>query len=107
MYYVKDLESGATFYEEVFGLRRCWQRDDAIGMKMPDTDTEIVLHTNSSIYYQVHYLVDNVLVAVDALKCSGCTVVVEPFDIEIGRCAVVKDPFGIDLPILDLNKSFH
>jgi predicted enzyme related to lactoylglutathione lyase len=36
------------------------------------------------------------------LAAKGCSVVVEPFDIAIGKCAVIRDPFGVTLCILDM-----
>ena len=42
---VDDLETAAAFYEQAFGLRRRWQDASSIGMAMPETDAEVVLHT--------------------------------------------------------------
>jgi predicted enzyme related to lactoylglutathione lyase len=36
---------------------------------------------------------------------AGGTVLVEPFDIPVGRVAVVADPFGNTLTIVDLAKG--
>ena len=36
---------------------------------------------------------------------AGGRVVVEPFDIQIGRCAVVADPWDNRLVVLDMSKG--
>ena len=107
MIQVEDLEAAAAYYARVFGLRRTWSRPTQVGFKMPESDAEIVLHTEGDLPspIAVHYLVDDVPRAVAHLQSNGCRVVVEPFDIEIGTCAVVEDPFGVTLSILDMTKG--
>ncbi len=103
---VDDLEKAAQYYSDAFGLKRLWQDGDSVGMGMPETDAEIVLHTTDIPKdVSVHYLVDNVVTAVDELRQKGCTIRVEPFDIVIGKCAVLIDPFGNVLAILDMTKG--
>ena len=92
---VGELEEAAGFYARVFGLRRLWQDESAVGMAMPDTDAEVVLHTMVlPPDLNVYYLVDDVEAAVTAYQVEGCVVRTPPFDIPVGRCAVVQDPFG-------------
>ena len=76
-------------------------------MGMSETDAEIVLHDNDAPPKEisVHYLVDDVLQAVDTLAKQGCIIRAEPFDIAIGKCAVIEDPFGNTLAILDMTKG--
>jgi lactoylglutathione lyase len=104
---VDDLEAAAAFYADALGLRRLWSDATSVAMGMPETDAEIVLHTNADPPREisVHYLVDDVASAVETLRAKGCRVRVEPFDIVIGRCAVLEDPFGNPLPILDMSKG--
>jgi lactoylglutathione lyase len=104
---VSELEKAAVYYETVFGLKRLWQDDHSVAMGMPETDAEIVLHDNADLPKEisVHYLVDNVLQAVDTLAAQGCLIRTQPFDIVIGKCAVVEDPFGNILAILDMTKG--
>lgn len=102
---VDDLEAAADYYINVFGLRKLRQDDTMIGLGLPETDAEIVLHTDPDIHDPVHYLVDDVLSAAAGLEAKGCAVVVPPFDIRIGKCAVLRDPFGITLSILDMSKG--
>lgn len=104
MLHVDDLEAGAAFYELVFGLRRNWRDETSLGMGLPESDTEIVLHT-MDINVSVHYLVDGVDAVVPSYIAQGCVLRVAPFDIVIGRCAVLADPFGNDIAILDMTKG--
>ena len=104
---VADVEAAATYYAEVFGLRPQWTGDDSVGLVFPETDAEIVLHRDPDIpsAVEVHYLVDDVTTAVADYAAKGCRVLVEPFDITIGKCAVIQDPFGTRLCILDMTKG--
>ena len=104
---VDDIEAAAHYYAEVFDLHPQWSGDDSIGLVFPESDAEIVLHRNLDIpsSVEVHYLVDNVIAAVANYAAKGCHVLVEPFDITIGKCAVIEDPFGVRLCILDMSKG--
>ena len=104
---VDDIEAAANYYAEVFGLRPQWSGDDSIGLVFPETDAEVVLHNDPDIpsAVEVHYLVDDVMAAVKAYTARGCHVLVEPFDITIGKCVVMQDPFGTRLCILDMTKG--
>ncbi len=104
---VDQLEAAAAYYERVFGLKRLWSDDHSVGMGMPETDAEIVLHNYADLPrdLNVHYLVNNVVQSVAILTAQGCTVKAEPFDIAIGKCAVLDDPFGNTLAILDMTKG--
>jgi lactoylglutathione lyase len=104
---VPELEKAAAYYESVFGLKRLWQDAHSVGMGMPETDAEIVLHDNPNIPkdINVHYLVDDVLQAVDHLATNGCIIRAQPFDIAIGKSAVLEDPFGNIICILDMTKG--
>jgi predicted enzyme related to lactoylglutathione lyase len=104
---VDELEAASRFYAEVFGLRPRWKDATAVGLGFPDTDAEIVLHRNAGIpsRVEVHYLVDDVVQAMQHFQQHGCSTLIEPFDIPIGRCAVIRDPFGTTLCILDMSKG--
>lgn len=104
---VDDVEAAATYYAEVFGLRPNWSGDDSIGLVFPESDAEIVLHRDAGIpsRVEVYYLVDDVVAAVADYGAKGCHLLVEPFDITIGKCAVIRDPFGTRLCILDMTKG--
>jgi lactoylglutathione lyase len=102
---VPDLAAAAAFYTRACGLAPLWRDESSVGMGMPDTDAEIVLHTmDLPREWSVYYLVEDVLAAVAAWRQSG-RVVREPFEIEIGWCAVLADPFGNAMGILDMSKG--
>jgi lactoylglutathione lyase len=104
---VDDLEAAARYYSDVLGLHRLWSDAHSVAMGMPETDAEIVLHDDPDLPKDigVHYLVDDVVTAAAELESKGCTIIVPPFDIVIGKCAVIQDPFGTVLPILDMTKG--
>ena len=103
---VPELEKAAAYYETVFGLKRLWQDAHSIGMGMSETDAEIVLHDNPFPKdIGVHYLVDDVVKAVEHFAAQGCIIREAPFDIVIGKCAVLEDPFGNPIAILDMTKG--
>ncbi len=88
---VNDIKAAAAYYAKVFGLQPQWRADDSIGLVFPESDAEIVLHCDLNIpsSVEVHYLVENVIAAVANYAAQGCRVLVEPFDIAIGKCAVI------------------
>ncbi len=104
---VEDVKAATAYYAEVFGLRPVWWGEDAAGLVFPESDAEIVVHRYPDIPsgVEVHYLVANVAAAVPILESKGCKILVEPFDIGIGKCAVIEDPFGTRLCILDMTKG--
>jgi predicted enzyme related to lactoylglutathione lyase len=92
---VDDVAAAEKFYSEVFGLRPLWREGGSVGMGLPATDAEIVLHNNAEIpnKVEVHYLVDDVVAALKNYLEKGCRVMVPPFEVLIGKCAVIEDPF--------------
>lgn len=102
---VPDLAAATAFYTRACGLRALWRDESSVGMGLPDTDAEVVLHTmDLPSEWNVYYLVDDVLATVCDWRQGG-RVVREPFEIEIGWCAVLADPFGNPVGILDLSKG--
>lgn len=103
---VPDLTPAVEFYARVFGLRVLWRDETSVGMGMPDTDAEIVLHTmDLAGDRSVHYLVDDVLEAVATGQRAGCVLREPPFEVAIGRGAVLEDPFGNTVCLLDMSKG--
>jgi predicted enzyme related to lactoylglutathione lyase len=100
---VDDVAAGEKFYSEVFGLRPLWREAGSVGMGLPETDAEIVLHNSAEIpnKIEVHYLVDEVVAAVKVCAEKGCRVLMPPFNVLIGKCAVIQDPFGTAICLLD------
>jgi len=46
MIQVEDLENAVQYYIDVFGMRQLWRDEISVGLGFPDTDAEIVLHSN-------------------------------------------------------------
>src|SRR5215472_2577028 len=101
---VPDLESGLAFYRDGLGHRLNWRTASAVGLRLPDSDTEIVLQTERPDF-EVDLLVGSADAASAAIVAAGGQVVVAPFDIQIGRCTVVSDPWGNSLVLLDMSKG--
>jgi lactoylglutathione lyase len=106
---VGDVPAAEEFYSEVFGLKPRWREGGAVGMGMPETDAEIVLHNNADIpnKVEVHYLVDDVVAAVKNYGEKGCRVLEQPFEVLIGKCAVIQDPFGTTICLLDMTSGWR
>ena len=101
---VPDLEGGLAFYRHRLGHELLWRTETAAGLRLGDSDTELVLQTQRP-QPEVDFLVGSVDQAATQLTRAGGRVVVEPFDIPIGRVAVVADPFGNRLTIVDLTRG--
>ena len=100
---VDDVAAAEKFYSEVFGLSPLWREGGSVGMGLPETDAEIVLHNNAEIpnKVEVHYLGDDVVAALKNYTEKGCRVLAPPFEVLIGKCAVIEDPFGTTICLLD------
>jgi lactoylglutathione lyase len=102
--YVADLESGLSFYRDQLGLELVWRTKQAIGLRMPDDETEIVIHTEQQ-GPEIDLKVECADEAAIRVEGAGGEVVVPPFDIQIGRCVVIRDPWGNELVLLDTTKG--
>ena len=103
-FYVSDIEAGLRFYRDQLGHKLKWRTDQAAGLKMPESDTEIVIQTSRK-EQETDLLVESVEKAIDILVKNGARVLVPVFDIQVGRCAVVDDPWGNHLVLMDLSKG--
>ena len=101
---VIDLEAGLSFYRDQLGLELIWRTEQAIGLRMPGDETEIVLHTEHRPP-EIDLKVESADEAARQFVQAGGTVVIPPFDIQIGRCVVVRDPWGNELVLLDTTKG--
>jgi catechol 2,3-dioxygenase-like lactoylglutathione lyase family enzyme len=101
---VPDLDVGLAFYRDQLGHQLIWRTERAVGLRLPDTDAEIVLQIERP-GIEINLLVDAVDTAVARIVAAGGTIVVPPFDIQIGRCVVVQDPWGTNLILLDTSKG--
>jgi nucleoside phosphorylase/predicted enzyme related to lactoylglutathione lyase len=102
--YVPDLESGLAFYRERLGHALIWRSGTAAGLRMRDSEAELVIQTEDE-RQEVDIKVASVNQAVRQFVDAGGTVVIAPFDIQIGRACVVRDPWGNQLVLLDTSKG--
>ncbi len=107
MFRVKDLDASAKFYSEVLGLKQAWKddRQQMIGFIFPESDSEIVIHSNADIPNpDFSFLVDNVEEFVKEFRSKGYKVCKEPFDVRSGKFAVLSDLDDNIINIIDLAK---
>jgi lactoylglutathione lyase len=102
--YVPDLEAGLSFYRDHLGHTLIWRTATAAALRLPESDAELVLQTEEQ-NQEIDYLVDSADEAAKRFEQAGGTIIVPPFDIQIGRCAVVEDPWGNPLVLLDMSKG--
>ena len=81
-----------------------WRTKDQVGLQMHKRDAEIVLHTDPK-EPEIDFLVDSADEAAAHFQAAGGTIVIDPFDIAIGRCVVVRDPWGNEYVLLDMSKG--
>jgi lactoylglutathione lyase len=103
--YVPDLEAGLAFYRDKLGHKLIWRTAMAVGLRLPETDAELVLQTEDQ-RQETDLLVDSADESARLIEQAGGRVIVPPFDIQIGRCVVVEDPWGNPLVLLDTSKGF-
>jgi len=102
--FVSDLDAGIAFYCNQLGHELNWRAATSAGLRLPETDTEMVLQTER-LGLEVDMLVDSADEAVIRFKQSGGTIIAAPFDIQIGKCAVVEDTWGNRFVLLDITKG--
>lgn len=103
-FYVTDLEAGLAFYRYQLGHELIWRTETAAGLRLPDSDAEIVLQTERH-EQEIDLLVASADAAAQRFQQSGGEIVVPPFDIQIGRAVVVRDPWGNVFVLLDMSKG--
>jgi lactoylglutathione lyase len=101
---VPSLDEGLAFYGDRLGHEVIWRTGTAIGLRMPESDTEIVIQTERD-EMEVDLYVQSTDEAARIFVAAGGRVVVPPFDIAIGRCVVVEDPFANRLVLLDMTRG--
>ena len=101
---VPDLNAGLAFYRDRLGHQVIWRSESQVGLRLPDTDAEIVLHVEPQ-EPEIDLTVLSADGAATRFEEAGGKVVVPPFDIQIGRCVVVQDPWGNQLVLLDSSKG--
>jgi predicted enzyme related to lactoylglutathione lyase len=101
---VPDLDAGLAFYRDKLGHELNWRTATAAGLRLPESDAEIVLQTERP-GVEVDFLVDSADAAAERFVEAGGRLLTPPFDIQIGRCAVVADPWGNVFVLLDMSKG--
>jgi predicted enzyme related to lactoylglutathione lyase len=101
---VPDLAAGVAFYSQALSQEVVWRTDQQVGLRLPETDTELVLSTEHQL--QPNWLVDSVEQTAARFVRNGGSVLQEPFDIPVGRIAVVTDPFGNTLVLISLSRRY-
>lgn len=99
---VPTLAEGLAFYRDKLGHALIWRTETAAGLRMPDTDAELVIQTERP-GLEVDLLVASADVAAERFVAAGGVLMMPVFDIAIGRCAVVRDPWGTVLVLLDMS----
>jgi len=101
---VADLDAALEFYRDGLGHELIWRDDSAAGLRLPDSDAELVLHTDERPI-ETDLLVVSVPAAISRFVEAGGKVVAGPFEIRIGLCAMIEDPWQNRLVILDSSKG--
>ena len=102
--YVSDLEAGLSFYRDRLGHELIWRTQTAAGLRLPESEAELVIQTEDQ-RQEVDLLVDSADESATFMEQAGGKIIVQPFDIQIGRCVVVEDPWGNPLVLLDTTKG--
>ena len=102
---VGDLAEALVFYCDRLGHELIWRTPSAAGLRLPESDAELVLHTEQGRPPAAELLVNAVPEAVSSFQRAGGSLIVGPFEIQVGMCAVVSDPWGNQLVLLDMSKG--
>jgi len=100
---VTNLPKAIEFYCTL-GHELIWQDDQGAGLKLPESDAELVLHLDDRPI-ETDFLVDSVPEAIIRFVKAGGKLVKGPFEIRVGLCAVLEDPWNNPMVILDESKG--
>lgn len=78
-FHVADLEAGLAFYRDLLGHELIWRSANAAGLRMPETEAEIVLHTEDE-GQKVDFTVDSADEAAQKFESAGGKIIEPPFD---------------------------
>ena len=101
---VSDLDAGIDFYCGELGQELVWRTDDAAGIAVGNSGSEVVLETDPK-QPVIDLLVDSADDAVRRFVDADGSLLHGPFEIPVGRAAVVADPWGNQCVLLDLSKG--
>lgn len=103
---VPDIDQALAFHRDKLGLELVWRRgNDEAGLKMLESDSEIVLVREYLVQPEVDITVDSAELSIRLFEESGGKVLESPFEIAIGKCSVIEDPWNNRFVILDNSKG--
>ena len=103
-YPVDNIDNALIFYQKL-GHKCLWRDgDNAAGIELPESDSEIVVH-NNNLPTETYFLVDSVKDAIQEIKKAGGKLDFGPIEIQAGLYARLKDPFDNIIVIMDLSKG--
>jgi predicted enzyme related to lactoylglutathione lyase len=101
---VDNLDSAIAFYRAL-GHQLIWRDGShAAGLRLPDSDAEIVLHT-ANRPVETYFQVESVPKAIERITNAGGKLIIGPFEINVGLYAMLRDPWNNPLVILDFSKG--
>jgi predicted enzyme related to lactoylglutathione lyase len=103
---VPILDAGLAFYRDALGHQLLWRTEHAAGLRMPDSETELVVQTERP-QPEVDLLVESVELATERVVAAGGALLAGPSEIPVGRVVAVADPFGNSLVLLELSKGHY
>lgn len=103
---VPSLEDGLKFYSDLLGHKIIWRTKTSIGLKIPESEAELVIHTEPE-ELETDIAVNSAEIAAQIFMKGGGSIVHGPFEIPIGKCVVVKDPWNNRLVLLDNSKGIY
>ncbi len=99
---IPSLPAAVRFYTGTLGLQLLKQDNRLASLKFPDSDTELILHTDPDLPAEAtYYRVDDVRDFYARRAELKLTFVSPPSQVSRGWRATVKDPFGNVLLIID------
>jgi lactoylglutathione lyase len=81
--FVSDLEAGLAFYRDQFGHELIWRSERAAGLRMAETNAEIVLQTEEQ-RQEIDFTVESADTGAQLIERAGGKIILPPFDIQIG-----------------------
>jgi len=101
---VANLDDGINFYSKKLGHELIWRTETAVGLRLHEDQSEIVLYSEDE-GLEIDFQVTDVHKAAREFVDAGGQLVKGPFDIPIGKCVVVKDLWENQYVILDASKG--
>ena len=101
---VPSIEKGLEFYRNSLGHEIIWRTDSAVGLKIPESEAELVIHTKQD-EPETDIKVNSAEIAATRFEKAGGSILRSSFDIPIGKCVIVMDPWGNKFVLLDTSKG--